>query len=240
MLDNTLILFLSDNGANVARDCWDSIGGSNLPYREGKFSSFEGGVKTPAFIWAPWFEGDLKGSRSDALVHVVDIFALFATLGEESSETVTQMFSGSQEHLDAEDHLLQIIEGEHSSRETIIHQLVRGEPDPPVGRVACSYNVSLSGNFAVIRHLNYKLFWGTVEQRCRHGALVQSCPPLFRYKGDTVMLFDIKVDPLETVNIAESNTDILDRLVAIKDKYWETAPTYWTPDFDPHILRKEL
>ena len=44
MLDNTLVVFASDNGA-----CPTS-GGNNYPFRGVKHTQFEGGVRTPAFV----------------------------------------------------------------------------------------------------------------------------------------------------------------------------------------------
>jgi arylsulfatase A-like enzyme len=48
----TLIWFLSDNGGNPA---W---GASNAPFRDGKASSYEGGVRVPAFLHVPGRPGD--------------------------------------------------------------------------------------------------------------------------------------------------------------------------------------
>lgn len=46
MAQNTLIFFFSDNGAIGA-------GGSNEPFRGGKFSNYEGGHRVPAVAWWP-------------------------------------------------------------------------------------------------------------------------------------------------------------------------------------------
>ena len=52
MLDNTLVVLASDNGG-----C-PSAGGSNYPYRGFKHTMFEGGVRTPAFVY----------SKSDSII----------------------------------------------------------------------------------------------------------------------------------------------------------------------------
>ena len=52
--DNTLLIFLSDNGAPV----WDS---DNSPLRGGKKFLFEGGVRTPAFIAGGYLNDERKG-----------------------------------------------------------------------------------------------------------------------------------------------------------------------------------
>lgn len=44
MLENTLVVFASDNGACPAN------GGNNYPFRGVKHTQFEGGVRVPAFV----------------------------------------------------------------------------------------------------------------------------------------------------------------------------------------------
>ncbi len=88
--DNTLIMFLSDNGASAevveigdgeigAIDRWASVGGhwanvSNVPFKAYKNSSFEGGVETP-FI-ANW-PGVISPAKdvNETSAHLVDIMA---------------------------------------------------------------------------------------------------------------------------------------------------------------------
>jgi arylsulfatase A-like enzyme len=66
MHDNTLILFLSDNGGT------ESGGGSNDPLRGGKGSFYEGGIRSASFIHWP---GEIKaGTSTAALLHVTDWF----------------------------------------------------------------------------------------------------------------------------------------------------------------------
>lgn len=79
-LDNTLVLFLSDNGGSSPPES----GGrshrvaSNDPLRSGKGSYYEGGVRVPAFAYWP---GKIEGGRvTDALAHVVDFFPTFSNL----------------------------------------------------------------------------------------------------------------------------------------------------------------
>ncbi len=52
--DNTLVLFLSDNGGNLPV-------ASNRPWRDGKFSVYEGGIRVAAL--ARWPAGGLTGGR---------------------------------------------------------------------------------------------------------------------------------------------------------------------------------
>lgn len=69
LLENTLIIFTSDNGPWLQ---FGNHGGSAGPFRAGKHTIFEGGMRVP-FI-ASWPERIPKGKVSDALVSIMDIY----------------------------------------------------------------------------------------------------------------------------------------------------------------------
>jgi hypothetical protein len=81
--DNTALVFLSDNGAMPYG------GGNNFPYRGMKSGSWEGGVRTLAFIRGPprLFTGKGPGEPFKAPLHITDIaptlVAISDALGEE-------------------------------------------------------------------------------------------------------------------------------------------------------------
>ena len=58
MLKDSIIFYASDNGG-----CFKS-GGYNNPYRGTKSTNFEGGVKTPAFLYVPGVEMATSTSSS--------------------------------------------------------------------------------------------------------------------------------------------------------------------------------
>ena len=71
LLENTLIFYLSDNGAALARP--NDLGGVNLPLRAGKGTVYDGGVRVPFVM--NW-KGTLPNrTTSDLLVSSMDIFA---------------------------------------------------------------------------------------------------------------------------------------------------------------------
>ncbi|GAA4432237.1 hypothetical protein GCM10023091_03990 [Ravibacter arvi] len=63
--DNTLILFLSDNGGNL-----DDLA-NNQPYRNGKQSMYEGGIRIPAF--ATWPARIARGTASNEKLMTMDV-----------------------------------------------------------------------------------------------------------------------------------------------------------------------
>ena len=67
MLDNTVVVFLSDNGGDT------EDGASNAPFRGGKGSDgvYEGGMRVPALIW--WPKGIPGGQVIDTPIHTVDL-----------------------------------------------------------------------------------------------------------------------------------------------------------------------
>ena len=76
VLDDTLVVYLNDNGGT-------SRAGANAPYRGLKGAFHEGGIRVPAAIRWP---GQIPaGSESDALLHVVDVFPTLAGLAGAST-----------------------------------------------------------------------------------------------------------------------------------------------------------
>ena len=73
--DNTLVVFTSDNGPWLA---YGIDGGSAGPLREGKGTSFEGGMRVPGIFRWP---GKIKaGSRTSAVAANMDLLPTFAEL----------------------------------------------------------------------------------------------------------------------------------------------------------------
>lgn len=71
-LDNTLIVFFSDNGGDKR------YGANNDPLREGKGSVFEGGFRTPMVMH--WPKQIQAGSRFEHPIKALDLFPTFAGL----------------------------------------------------------------------------------------------------------------------------------------------------------------
>jgi arylsulfatase A-like enzyme len=72
---NTYLIFTSDNGPWLQ---FANHGGSALPLRSGKGTTYEGGQRVPCVVWAP---GRVPaGTESDALLTTMDLFPTVAAL----------------------------------------------------------------------------------------------------------------------------------------------------------------
>lgn len=77
---NTLVVFGSDNGAPL-----NSPGPSNAPLREGKWTDFEGGIRTPCLM--RWPGRIPAGTASDAIAGIWDLLPTFCAIADVAPPT---------------------------------------------------------------------------------------------------------------------------------------------------------
>ena len=105
ILENTLIIFSSDNGPVLNDGYYDDSdvkNGDHMPagpYRGGKYSLFEAGTRVPFFTY---WKGKIKPGVSDAMVSQLDIFSSLAQLvGSEvrtnDSQPLLDLFLGQSD-----------------------------------------------------------------------------------------------------------------------------------------------
>ncbi|XP_029826470.2 arylsulfatase B-like [Ixodes scapularis] len=75
MLENSVVVFSSDNGARPLGP--GANAGSNWPLRGGKSTLWEGGVRGAAFVWSPLLSR--VGRLSDQMMHISDWLPTFYT-----------------------------------------------------------------------------------------------------------------------------------------------------------------
>jgi len=75
--DNTLIIFFSDNGGAI----YYGGGGNNYPLRAGKYADFDGGVRVNAFVSGGLIPAPNRGTSSEVLVHIADLYASIIRIG---------------------------------------------------------------------------------------------------------------------------------------------------------------
>jgi len=76
MFDDTLVIFISDNGASLQL----TAGGNNYPLKSGKFSDWEGGVRTNAFLSGGFIPARHRGSSFHGVIHIADWYATLCSL----------------------------------------------------------------------------------------------------------------------------------------------------------------
>ena len=76
MWDNTLLVFTTDNGGPI----YEPGSANNYPLRGGKYSDFEGGVRTNTFISGGFIPASSRGRIHNGIVSVADWYTIFSEL----------------------------------------------------------------------------------------------------------------------------------------------------------------
>ena len=182
LIDNTLVIFTSDNGAEKNSDI------ATGPFRSNKASSFEGGHRVP-FI-AAWRAGSVgdgsantPGQTSEALVGLQDVFATFAEI---VGQPIPDYSSGQKGGEDSYSILESMRDASVEARSLIMHHDHKEAGDDPAVAVLRVDSPEIDGKqFAG----QWKLFFD---------------PALLR-KGEAnpYMLYDLKTDQMETENLID-------------------------------------
>ena len=182
LIDNTLVIFTSDNGAEKNSDI------ATGPFRSNKASSFEGGHRVP-FI-AAWRAGSVgdgfantPGQTSEALIGLQDVFATFAEI---VGQPIPDYSSGQKGGEDSYSILESMRDASVEARSMIMHHDHKEAGDDPAVAVMRVDSPEIDGKqFAG----QWKLFFD---------------PALLR-KGEAnpYMLYDLKTDQMETENLID-------------------------------------
>jgi len=119
LMDNTIIVFTSDNGGNMYSEVDGEVPTSNRPLRGGKASMFEGGTRVPCVISWPGITA--AGSRSETIVQSEDFYpTLLEGLGLKRAEN--QKFDGIS--------ILSALKGEPLDRAPVFQFFPHNPPVP--------------------------------------------------------------------------------------------------------------
>eukprot|EP00116_Pleurobrachia_bachei_P007432 sb/3467694/ len=197
LYDNTLIVFTSDNGANVGYCKTTSYmgenpegrePGSNFPLRGGKRSVFEGGIRLVSFVHGPGLIRN-PGRISSDMVHLVDWYPTFEDIVREYYTTHTDPPVTSPK--DGISFWRVLKKGLPGKRRSFLININKR------GGVSCGPTKA----FKAIRSGNWKLIVGgggpPKDWFHPYKETIQS-PALNYYQ-----LYHIKNDPYETTNVAE-------------------------------------
>jgi arylsulfatase A-like enzyme len=244
MMNDTLIVFTSDNGGPV------QAGGNNWPLRGSKHSFYEGGTRASAFVHGAMLPH--KNIDYEGMMHAVDWLPTFteAAGGEVSSaldgksqwQSLTEMTSSPRDEfvysIDEVDVRAAIRKGNY--------KLIVGDPlspllpdqggwfVPPEGANLgtpthsmpwwCSFWYPLLTNDILRCPINHL----SIKQRQAHPA--QQTRNLFGFNA-TVQLFDIANDPTEHNDISNLFPDVVDVLYDRLKQYIKTlVPSRYPPE----------
>lgn len=182
--ENTLVIFTSDNGPWLP---YGNHAGNAGPLREGKGTSFEGGVRVPTLM--RWTGKIPAGTRCDEFASTIDIFPTIAKLIDAKLPELP---------IDGLD---------------ISPLMLDSNPGPsPHDHFFIYYS---GGQLQAVRDRQYKLLlphrYGSLEGNPGGS---DGNPAANRQLECPLSLFDLKADPGETKNLVDSQPEVVARLQA--------------------------
>ena len=187
LLDNTIVIFSSDNGPIFNDGYADgSVKEANGhkpagPYRGGKYQIYEGGTRLPFIVSWP---GKITPGVSPALVNQLDLFASMADL--------IGTPDAAKSRPDSQDILPALLGHSQTGRVTMVEQ--------SEGRLALR-----DGSWKLI--LPGKEPKGPKGKRMEEGDITQGPPA-----GAQIQLYDLGTDPGERQNVAAQHPDVVEKM----------------------------
>lgn len=200
--EDTLVIFISDNGPFLS---YGDRAGSAKPFREGKLTTFEGGVRVPCIMWWP---GRIKpGTVCDEPVMAIDVLPTLAELVKGRSPSLK---------IDGRS-ILPLIDDEPGARTP--HEALFFYAGTELQAVRSGkWKLHFAHRYLAVngpagtggRPANYGNMKpesieisGLEGIASRHGYKVENLP---------LSLFDLENDPGESVNVAAKHPEVVQRL----------------------------
>lgn len=188
--DNTLVIFASDNGPWLS---YGNHGGSAGPLREGKGTSWEGGVRVP-FV-ARWPGKIPAGSTNKIPAMTIDILPTLAKLADAPLP---------KHAIDGKD----------------IWPLLAGQPNAKSPQEA--YFIYWGRDLQAVRSDQWKLhFPHTYRSLAGKPGGMDGKPGPYVEEKTPLALYDLEADIGEKTNVADKHPDVVKRLQALADKMRE-------------------
>lgn len=204
MWNNLLFVVSSDNGGPES----SGAGANNFPLKGGKHSDWQGGVRVNAFVSGGFLPEKMRGQKTKGYIHLADWYATFCALAgvDPTDERAAKAKLPPIDSLN----MWPLISGQNSTSP---------RTDIPISNVTL-----ISGD--------YKILQGTVSEAGWTGPhypnvstpagidATEKC-------GDGGCLYNIKDDPEEHVNLADSMENVLKEM---RDKLAMYQATYFNPN----------
>ncbi len=191
--EDTLVIVTSDNGPWLS---YGNHGGSAGPLREGKGTSFEGGVRVPCVARLP---GLIQpGTVCDSPAMTIDLLPTIAAVaGEPLPSDAAGRVTVAGRRIDGRN----------------IEPLLRGEPDPVSEP---RYHFWYADNqLQAVREGNWKLFFPhTSRTMAGQSPGSDGIPGKYRPLEVNLSLYDLAADPSESRDVAAEHPDVVARLEA--------------------------
>jgi len=220
MWDNTLLIFISDNGGPI----YNPASANNHPLRGGKFSDFEGGIRVNSFLAGGAIPEKMRGKTINSYMHISDIYTTF--LGAANAK------SGYEKDELAEKYNLPGVDG-------VNHwPLLSGQTtDAKRNEIHISANCLIQGKYKLLTGIQPQSMWtgpvypnNTGIQPGVPGDADRGKPigNSFDYDcGSKGCLFNIIDDPTEHEDIVTKEPEIAEKMLA---RLNELNKTIFNPD----------
>ena len=201
LMNNTIIIYASDNGAQVEGSQMGA--GSNFPLRGSKGSLYEGAVRVPAFVYSPLLghSDETPGGSIDGIFHVSDWLPtlLQGALGRDLSS-----YNLALDGVDQWDYLLGAVDA--------------------APRTQVLLNLDTVTGIAAIRMGNYKLLLNESTDVGWYSGDEPGLDLCFASCTNTVQLFDLSTDEEERQDVSQQQTELVASMRAEVQRYWSIAP----------------
>jgi len=211
--NNTFIILHSDNGGPIYMS--GSSGANNYPLKGGKRSNWEGGIRVNAFVTGGLLPETVRGTKQRGMMAAWDWFATIAKLAGVADITDHRAAAAGLPPLDSLD-MWPLITGkvEHSPRSELAIGDATNQKNPHV------LSPTLVGGLIQGK---YKLIVGYLESSGWCGPTFpnssSSWDPSATWQTcgnttETGCLYDILSDPGEHVNLAQTEPDVYEKMLA--------------------------
>jgi len=227
--DDTLIWFQTDNGSPTP-SCGGAQGGQNFPFRGGKCSAWEGGLRGTAFVYSPLLPAAVVGKDTHSIMHAVDVLPtlIAAATGAEAYAALHEWYAAQGRPLDGVSQW-EVIAGGDLTATARTEVMLEADPHSlPLEKEYCGdqHGSGPGTAYYAFRRAQWKIILGDPAAGLGDDGVYCTGPPCpyigwsvnasnrVNLTASSVQLFDVVADPAETSNVAKQNPAMVKTLMA--------------------------